>query len=171
MKLTTTLQAKSKDYYLFTYFNNAEKEGQYVWFSISEDGVDFTPVNEGKPIIAADNISVSGTVRDPHMLRADNGWFLQVVTDMDMSLGKWTCRGIVMMRSKDMVNWEHHKVHFPDRCAGKDAAKADAVWAPQTICDPLQGNTWSISHCIRQKMGLIPRTRFTMHTQTKIFRT
>ena len=81
-------------------------------------------------------ISVSGAVRDPHILRADNGWFYQVVTDMDISLGKWTCRGIVMMRSKDLVNWEPHKVHFPDRYAGKDAAKADAVWAPQTIYDP-----------------------------------
>ena len=135
----TGLQAACKDYYLFTYFNNAEKEGEYVWYAISEDGVNFTPLNDGNPIIAADSLSVSGAVRDPHILRAHDGWFYQVVTDLDMSIGKWTGRGIVMMRSKDLVNWEHHKVHFPDRYAGKDAAEADAVWAPQTIYDPSVG--------------------------------
>ena len=44
-----------------------------------------------------------------------------------------------MLRSRDLIHWEHRTVHFPARYAGRDAAKADAVWAPQTIYDPDAG--------------------------------
>lgn len=44
-----------------------------------------------------------------------------------------------MLRSRDLIHWEHRAVHFPARYAGHDAAKADAVWAPQTIYDPETG--------------------------------
>ena len=124
---SSIVNAKNGDYYLFTYFNSDKSEGGQVWYAISKDGVNFEPVNDGKPVIAADSISVSGAVRDPHILRGKNGWFYQVVTDLNWPLGKWTCRGGVMMRSRDLVNWEHHAVQFPERYAGKDPAKADAV--------------------------------------------
>lgn len=136
---SSIVNAKNGDYYLFTYFNSDKTEGGQVWYAISKDGVNFEPINGGKPVIAADSISVSGAVRDPHILRGKNGWFYQVVTDLNWPLGKWTCRGFVMMRSRDLVNWEHHAVQFPERYAGKDPAKADAVWAPQTIYDPSAG--------------------------------
>lgn len=127
------------EHYLFSYFLNNTTEGQQICYAVSDNGIDFEPLNGGKPVIGSDTISVSGGVRDPHLLRADDGWIYQVATDMDMSKGKWTCRGIVMMRSKDLIHWEHHTVHFPERYKGKPYAEADAVWAPQTIYDPEAG--------------------------------
>jgi len=85
-------------YYLFTYFTNNTTAGQQICYAVSDNGLDFTPLNDGRPVISSDTISVSGGVRDPHLLRAHDGWFYQVATDMDMSKGKWTCRGFVMMR-------------------------------------------------------------------------
>ena len=123
-------------HYLFVYFLNNTTEGQQTCYAISDDGINFTPLNGGKPVIASDSIAVSGGIRDPHLLRGNDGWFRMVLTDMDMSKGKWSNRGIVMMRSKDLLNWEHHTVHFPTRYQGKQPSEANAVWAPQTIFDP-----------------------------------
>ena len=128
--------SQNMSHYLFTYFTNNTTAGQQICYAVSDNGLDFTPLNDGRPVISSDTISVSGGVRDPHLLRAHDGWFYQVATDMDMSKGKWTCRGFVMMRSRDLIHWEHHKVHFPERYKGKIYAEADAVWAPQTIYDP-----------------------------------
>ena len=126
-------------HYLFTYFTDNSTKGQQVCYAVSDNGLDFTPLNGGKLVIASDSISVSGGVRDPHILRGSDGWFRMVLTDMDWQKGKWSNRGIVMLRSHDLIHWEHHTVHFPARYAGRDAAKADAVWAPQTIYDPEAG--------------------------------
>lgn len=136
--LTIVLSAGAKNYthYLFVYFTSNSTEGQQVCYAVSDNGLDFTPLNGGSPVLASDSISVSGGVRDPHILRGDDGWFRMVLTDMDWQKGKWSNRGIVMLRSRDLIHWEHRAVHFPARYAGRDAAKADAVWAPQTIYDP-----------------------------------
>ena len=127
------------EHYLFAYFTDNSTGGQQVCYAVSDNGLDFTPLNGGKPVVCADTISVSGGVRDPHILRGDDGWFRMVVTDMDWQHGKWSNRGIVMLRSRDLIHWQHRAVHFPARFAGKAAAKADAVWAPQTIYDPTIG--------------------------------
>lgn len=136
MLLSITACAAEKGYYLFSYFTDDTTEGQQVRYAISDDGIRFIPLNDGNPVIKSDTISISGGVRDPHIIRGNDGYFRMVLTDMDMSKGKWTNRGIVMLRSKDLVNWEHNRVHFPNRYAGTDPAKANAVWAPQTIYDP-----------------------------------
>lgn len=122
-------------HYLFAYFNNNTKEGQQVCYAVSDDGVHFSPLNDGLPVISSDTIALSGGVRDPHLLRGQDGWFYQVLTDMDMSKGKWSNRGIILLRSHDLIQWEHHCVHFPARYPGKPYAQANAVWAPQTIYD------------------------------------
>ena len=126
-------------HYLFAYFQNNTPEGQQVCYAVSDDGINFAPLNGGRPVISSDTIALSGGVRDPHLLRAGNGWFYQVLTDMDMSQGKWSNRGIILMRSQDLVNWEHRCVHFPARYPGKPYAHVNAVWAPQTIYDSAVG--------------------------------
>ncbi|MBQ4521105.1 MAG: glycoside hydrolase family 43 protein [Bacteroidaceae bacterium] len=123
-------------HYLFAYFTSNETTGQQVCYAVSENGLDFTPINGGRPVIASDTISRSGGVRDPHLLRAEDGSILLSLTDMDWQLGKWTCRGIVLMKSDDLIHWQHSTVHFPERFKGEEFALADAVWAPQTIYDP-----------------------------------
>lgn len=158
MMLPLCMAAQTKmTRYLFAYFNNNTTEGQQVCYAVSNDGVNFTPLNDGLPVIASDTISRSGGVRDPHILRGNDGWFYQVLTDMDMSLGKWTCQGIVMLRSRDLVHWQHHTVHFPERYSGTKFAKTNAVWAPQTIYDPSTGKLMVYFSLHSEKEGPFPQ--------------
>lgn len=73
---TIGLSAKERmTHYLFAYFTNNTTEGQQVCYAISKNGLDFTPLNGGQPVLASDTIALSGGVRDPHLLRTDDGWF------------------------------------------------------------------------------------------------
>ncbi len=132
----TTINAqKNTEAYLFTYFTGNAPEEEQICYAISEDGWKYTPLNDGKPIIASKDIARTGCVRDPHILRGEDGWFYMVVTDMKSSLGWSSNRGIVLMRSKDMVHWKTSTVHFPERFKGTMFEHVIRVWAPQTIYD------------------------------------
>lgn len=126
----------SKEHYLFVYFTGNTTTQQQICYALSSNGVDFIPLNGGAPVIASDTIAIMKGVRDPHILRGHDGWFYMVATDMDWTKGKWSNRGIVMMRSRNLLDWEHHTVDFHERFVGEAAAKVNAVWAPQTIWDP-----------------------------------
>ena len=145
-----------KDHYLFAYFTDDTTKGQQVCYAVSKNGLDFTPLNGGRPVIASDSISLSGGVRDPHLLRAEDGSILMSLTDMDMSTGKWTCRGIVLMKSDNLIDWQHSRIHFPERYAGKPFAEANAVWAPQTIYDPEAGKYMVYFSLHSEKSGPFP---------------
>lgn len=45
-----------KPYYLFAYFTDNSTYGQQVHYAVSENGIDFTPLNNGMPVIASDTI-------------------------------------------------------------------------------------------------------------------
>lgn len=129
------LHAQKKVAYLFTYFTGNAPEEEQICYAISHDGYNYTPLNNGEPIIGSDTISIKKGVRDPHILRGEDGYFYMVVTDMRSSQGWASNRGIVLMRSKDLVNWAHHTVNFPEKYAGTMFAHVTRVWAPQTIYD------------------------------------
>jgi hypothetical protein len=78
-------------------------------------------------------------MRDPHILRGEDGFFYMVATDMRSSLGWSSNRGMVLMRSDDLVFWQISTVHFPTRYAGTYFANVTRVWAPETIYDPVAG--------------------------------
>ena len=120
---------------MFTYFTGNAPEQEQICYAISYDGFNYTPLNDGKPVISSDTISLKKGVRDPHILRGEDGYFYMVVTDMRSSQGWSSNRGMVLMRSKDMVNWSHSTVHFPEKYAGTMFANVTRVWAPQTIYD------------------------------------
>ncbi|MBR0202534.1 MAG: glycoside hydrolase family 43 protein [Bacteroidaceae bacterium] len=131
-----SLQAKKEmTAYLFTYFTGNAPEQEQICYALSEDGWNYTPLNDGKPVIASADIARTGCVRDPHILRGEDGYFYMVVTDMKSSLGWASNRGLVLMRSKDMVKWKTSTVHFPEKYAGTNFANVTRVWAPQTIYD------------------------------------
>jgi len=125
--------------YLFTYFTGNSPEQEQICYALSTDGWNYTPMNEGRPIIASDTIALKKAVRDPHILRGENGWFYQVVTDMASSQGWSSNRGMVLMRSRDLIKWEHHTVHFPERYKNTMFEHVTRVWAPQTIYDAEAG--------------------------------
>ena len=136
----TSASAQTKEgAYLFTYFTGNAPEQEQICYALSEDGWNYTPLNDGKPIIASQDIARTGCVRDPHILRGKDGWFYMVVTDMKSSLGWSSNRGMVLMRSKDLVHWKTSTVHFPERFKGTMFEHVTRVWAPQTIYDEHTG--------------------------------
>lgn len=119
--------------YLFAYFpaNNDEN----IYYALSNDGYNFTPMNNGKRVVAADSVSIKKGLRDPHVLRAPDGWFYMVNTDMKSAEGWASNRGMVLMKSRDLIHWRHATVHFPEKYKGKNFANVTRVWAPETIWD------------------------------------
>lgn len=121
--------------YLFVYFTGNAPWQEQICYAISDDGYSYTPLGGGRPVIASDTVALTGCMRDPHILRCRDGrTFLMVATDMKSSLGWDSNRGIVMLRSSDLVHWTHAAVHFPSAfprtCRG-----VTRVWAPETIYD------------------------------------
>ncbi|MBO4589951.1 MAG: family 43 glycosylhydrolase [Bacteroidaceae bacterium] len=126
--------------YLFAYFTGNAQSQEQICFALSTDGYNYTPLNEGKPIIASDTIALKKAVRDPHILRGEDGWFYMVVTDMKSSEGWSSNDGIVLMRSHDLLTWTHSAIDFPDTWPERfDRTALTQVWAPQTIYDPEAG--------------------------------
>jgi len=125
--------------YLFAYFTGNDENGEQIRFAVSEDGFNYTPLNNGNRIMSSDTISMKKGVRDPHILRGEDGKsYYMVVTDMKSSEGWSSNRGIVMLKSNDLVTWTHATVHFPTKWPNT-WGNVTRVWAPQTIYDPVAG--------------------------------
>lgn len=124
--------------YLFSYFTGNSVEEEQIRFALSRDGLNYKTLNNDKPIINSADISRTGGVRDPHILRGHDGkYFYMVVTDMTSHKGWDSNRGMVLLRSTDLVNWTSATVHIPE--VFPEFADVDRVWAPQTIYDPEAG--------------------------------
>jgi beta-xylosidase len=110
-------------------------------FAVSEDARNWYALNGNRPIVASDSISESGGIRDPHILRGEDGCYYIVATDMhtyDPKQGWGANPGIVLLKSKDLVNWTHAKINLSKDWSGH-FGDAYWVWAPQTIYDRKAG--------------------------------
>ena len=137
-------EAKKSPYssYLFAFFSDNSPRGEQVRYAISDDGFDYKSLNFGRPVVASDTISLKKGVRDPHIMRGEDGkTFYMVLTDMRSSEGWQSNDGLVLMKSTDLIHWQHTAIDFPTRfpnLAGFDRKNLHAVWAPQTIWDPVE---------------------------------
>lgn len=118
--------------YLFAYFPDNSDENMY--YAISEDGFNYTPINNGKMVLSADSISLKKGIRDPFITRGPGGKYYMVATDMKSAEGWASNRGIVMLTSDDLIHWKHSTVHFPDKFP--EWKNVTRVWAPEMIWDP-----------------------------------
>ncbi|SEW35963.1 Glycosyl hydrolases family 43 [Chitinophaga sp. YR573] len=130
-------QASTKHYsaYLFAYFTGAGNDAESIRFAISNDGYNYKALNNNMPVINSAQISSTGGVRDPHILRSTDGkTFYMVATDLHVVKDGWgPNQAMVLLKSKDLVNWSSHIVNIAKRFpALSDVSK---VWAPQTIFD------------------------------------
>jgi len=129
--------------YLFAYFEGGgdQKLMEQLRFAVSEDARNWYALNGNRPIVASDSISESGGIRDPHILRGEDGCYYIVATDMhtyDPKQGWGANPGIVLLKSKDLVNWTHAKINLSKDWSGH-FGDAYWVWAPQTIYDRKAG--------------------------------
>lgn len=138
MLATGAAQAASQEPYvgyLFSYFTGNHIDEVAICFATSPDGYNFKALNGGKPVLDSKQISSTGGMRDPHILRAEqDSVFYMVATDMVSDNGWDSNRAMVLMRSDNLVDWTSAVVNMQKKYKGQEKLKR--VWAPQTIFDP-----------------------------------
>ncbi len=134
--------------YLFVYFTGNHIDEEAVCYAVSEDGYRYQALNNNKPVIDSKVISSTGGVRDPHILRCQDGkTFYMVVTDMVSDNGWDSNRAMVLLKSNDLVHWSHSVINMQKRYKGQQKLKR--VWAPQTLFDAETGKYkvyWSMKY-------------------------
>ena len=126
----------NKEAYLFVYFEGTGKGElqEQLRFAVSADAQNWKALNNNQPIISSDRISNSGGIRDPHILR-NNDEFFMVATDMFTVKNGWGSNpGIVLMRSKNLTDWKTNAIDFRKEYP-KTFKNVKWVWAPQTFYD------------------------------------
>lgn len=126
--------------YLFVHFIGESKQGEQIYFSLSEDGLHWKDLNQGKPVIVS-HVGEEG-LRDPFILRNKlDGRFYIIATDLCINAGKgWGVaqyegsRNLMVMSSENLVDWtEPEAIEIGVEGAG-------CVWAPEAIYDEKEGN-------------------------------
>lgn len=130
--------------YLFVHFKGTEStpDEEQIYFALSRDALTWQNVNGGKPIMKSE-LGEKG-LRDPHILRAENGKFYMIATDLSIYSRRgmkdmWTdcqtrgSRQIAVWESDDLVNWSEQ------RMVTVAAEDAGCAWAPESIYDHERG--------------------------------
>lgn len=124
--------------YLFVYFTGNKVDEEAVRYAVSTDGYHYYHLNNNNPVLDSKDISATGGVRDPHILRGDDGkTFYMVLTDMTSSKGWDSNRAMILLKSTDLIKWESSVVNIQTTFPGNEDLKR--VWAPQTIYDAKAG--------------------------------
>ncbi len=122
--------------YLFCQFVGNAPEEERIHFAVSRDGYNFKPLNNNEPII----IQTKGKkcVRDPYILKGQDGFFYIIGTDMKSSEGWTSNHALVTWKSADLVNWTDETI-IDMRGFGGEFAATTRAWAPQAIWDKSAG--------------------------------
>ena len=96
--------------YLFVHFTGEQKDGEQIYFSVSRDGLHWTDLNDGKPVLYS-HIGECG-VRDPCPVKNPlNGRYYLIATDLRFEKGEgWQAaqergsRDIIIWESEDLVH-------------------------------------------------------------------
>lgn len=136
-------ETSSYSSYLFAFFSNNSPYGEQIRYAISDDGFNYTSLNQGRPVVASDTIALKKSIRDPYITRSQDGkTFYMVMTDMRSDEGWQSNDGLILMKSSDLIHWQHTAIDFPTRfpnLKGFDRKNLHAVWAPQIIWDEEAG--------------------------------
>jgi sucrose-6-phosphate hydrolase SacC (GH32 family) len=127
--------------YLFVTFQNGKSlQSEQVYFGLSQDGKNWTALNESKPVLVS-HIGEKGA-RDPYILRSHDGSkFYLIATDLSWAINSSTTRAttagshsILVWESSDLVNWSQ------PRLVAVAASDAGCTWAPEAIYDESTGD-------------------------------
>lgn len=137
-KFTATVkkEAPAKEFtkYLFAYFIGEDKaDGEQIYFADSEDGLHWTALNEGVPVLTSD-MGEKG-LRDPFIIRSPEGdKFYLIATDLKINgNGNWGgaqtagSQYIMVWESTDCVNWSDQ------RMCKVALDTAGCTWAPEAF--------------------------------------
>jgi hypothetical protein len=125
--------------YLFVHFIGDEKDGEQIYFSLSQDGLQWNDLNDGKPVLFS-HIGEKG-VRDPFLIKDEiKKKYYLLATDLRIGLGKdWDIaqyngsKNLIIWESEDLVHWNS------ERSVAIGIDEAGCVWAPEAIYDKEKG--------------------------------
>ncbi len=119
--------------YLFVHFtsdNTGEKE--YIWYSLSSDGLHWTDLGGDEPIIKSE-LGTKG-IRDPFVVYDEKSKkYIMIATDLLTTSGSWDdfanrgSRSILVWESEDLINWSN------ERIIEVGIEGAGCVWAPEAV--------------------------------------
>ena len=99
--------------YLFVYFTGNSQAEEAIRYALSADGFRYVALNGDQPVISSAIISETGGVRDPHLLRGVDGHiYYLVATDMVSAKGWNSNRGMVLLKSTDLMHWTSKAINF-----------------------------------------------------------
>ncbi|MDO4162935.1 MAG: family 43 glycosylhydrolase [Bacteroides sp.] len=127
-----------------------QDETHSLHMAISHDGYSFTALNDGRPVIAGDTIAEQKGIRDPHIFRGPDGAFYLSMTDLHIfaqrkgyrntewerdgaQYGWGNNRGLVLMKSWDLLHWKRANIRFDQLSAG--LSEIGCAWAPELAYD------------------------------------
>lgn len=167
-----TMQIPTEDEmgaYIMVYHKDADHS---LHMALSYDSYTWTALNDDKPIIAGDTIAMQKGIRDPHIFRGPDGGFYLAMTDLHIfannkkyegtsiyretqwerdgaSYGWGNNRGLVMMKSFDLINWTRTNLNFSELTCPTGItdmhgnpipwSEVGCVWAPETVYDEEKG--------------------------------
>ncbi len=126
--------------YLFAHFvgNESNADHEQIYFSVSQTGTSWTTLNGGKPVLKSD-VGEKG-VRDPYILRGEDGKFYIIATDLSIYHNRdWGraqnagSKSIVVWESSDLVNWSEANL------VKVAVDNAGCTWAPEAVYDADKG--------------------------------
>lgn len=117
--------------YLFCYFVGNEPQKESIHFAVSDDGYNFTALNNNKPVIM--QTLGKKCCRDPFLFRDENNVFHIIGTDMRSHDGWCSNNSMVVWDSVDLINWENERII--DFSQFLETKSANRVWAPEVIYD------------------------------------
>lgn len=135
---TLPVAGQKSEGYLFAYFEGKgdKYKQEQLRFAVSSDAVNWTALNNNQPIIPSSEISQTGGIRDPYIMRGADNKFYMVATDMFTMKNGWGSNpGIILMKSDNLTDWSHSVIDLA-KLYPKKFGNVKWVWAPQAIYDP-----------------------------------
>jgi len=164
-----TPQADDKPSAYLMVYHKDQDHGLHM--AVSRDGYTWTALNNDRPIIAGDTIAEQHGIRDPHIFRGPDGTFYLSMTDLHVfgqrdgfrttewerdgkKYGWGNNRGLVLMKSNDLINWTRTNIDFSKLPEQEDMnwSEVGCVWAPETVYDEATGQLM-IHFTTRQGVG------------------
>lgn len=130
----TDIKKENQYGYLFTHFTTRwHIDREAVWFSVSEDGLNWIDLGEKKPALES-SVGTTG-VRDPFIVWDERkNKFFMIATDLCTTKGgHWGefsgkgSRKIVVWETEDLIHWSK------ERLVEVGIPEAGCVWAPEAV--------------------------------------
>ena len=142
--------------YLFAYFTGNTTDGEKLRFAVSHDGINFAPLNEGKPVTTVDvpddgeglevyptgtNTSAwsTGHIRDPYVFKAQDGSFYVLATDLSTPEHGFNNNSKMLVWHLDsLADIDSVTPWAIDVTSMFGAGWVYRAWAPEAIWDPVE---------------------------------